>query len=98
MNVHIFTTNLQPATGFVDNNFAEPVNMAFDPDELLYTECCDKQRPAKDCMVQCYYDRLAAWCADGKGCKDPAVIAEKKAKEFANRSAGQKRRWVKKKV
>ena len=30
-----------------------------------------------------------------KGCRDTQVIAERKAREFANRSAGQKRRWAK---
>lgn len=96
--LHIYTETMQPATGWTDTHSGEPIQMGFEPEKLIYTDCCGKQRPAKDCMVQCYYDGLSIWCAPEKGCKDPQVIAEKKAKEFANRSAGQKARWAKAKA
>jgi hypothetical protein len=70
------------------------MHMGFEPEELIYTQCCKKQRPAKCCVVQSYYDGLMIWCAHEKGCKDPKVIAAKQAQEFANRSAGQKARWL----
>jgi hypothetical protein len=92
--MHIYTPKMQPATSFVDECGAFQVHSGFDPDELIYCRCCNKKHPAKDCVVQCYYDGMSIWCAPGKGCKDLRVIAVKKAKEFSNRSAGQKRRWA----
>jgi hypothetical protein len=96
--LHIYTETMQPATGWIDTHSGEPMQMGYEPEKLIYTDCCGQQRPAKDCMVQCYYDGLSVWCATAKGCKDPQVIAEKKAKEFATRSAGQKARWAKAKA
>ncbi len=93
--LHIYTETMQPATSWTDTHSGEPIQMGYEPEKLIYTDCCGQQRPAKDCMVQCYYDGLSVWCAPAKGCKDPQVIAEKKAKEFATRSAGQKARWAK---
>ena len=92
MSIHIYTETMQPATNYTDTHGYEPMQMGFDPEQMIYTECCGKRIPAKDCMVQSYYDALRIWCAPEKGCKDPIVIAERKAKAFANRSAGQKRR------
>jgi hypothetical protein len=93
--LHIYTTEMQPATGWTDTHSAEPMRIGFEPERLIYTDCCGKQRPAKDCTVQCYYDGLTIWCAPDKGCKDPQVVADRKAREFARRSAGQKARWEK---
>lgn len=93
--LHICTERMQPATGWIDTHSGEPMHMGFDPEERIYTNCCLTPRPAKDCMVQCHYDGLSVWCAQDKGCKDPEVIAAKKARAFANRSAGQKARWAK---
>ena len=62
---------------------------------LLWCECCGKRHPAKNCVVQSYYDGLNVWCVDGKGCKDPRVIAAKKRREYRNRSVAQKARWAK---
>lgn len=93
--LHIYTEAMQPATGWTDTHSGEPMQMGFEPEKLIYAHCCGKQRPAKDCVVQSYYDGLSIWCAPDKGCKDPQVIAAKKAREFANRSAGQKARWAK---
>jgi hypothetical protein len=91
--LHIYTESMQPATGWTDTHSAEPMRMGFEPDKLIVTDCCFEKRPAKDCMVQSYYDGLRIWCAPEKGFKDPQLIAANKAKEFANRSAGQKARW-----
>jgi hypothetical protein len=93
--MHIYTTEMQPATGWTDTHSAEPMRMGFDPEQLIYPACCGKHRPAKDCVVLCYYDGLTIWCAPERGCKDPHVIAERKARAFARRSAGQKARWAK---
>lgn len=93
--LHIYTERMQPATGWIDTHSGEPMHMGFEPDRLIYTDCCGKKRPAKDCVVQCYYDGLSIYCAPEKGCKDPREIASVKAREFANRSAGQKTRWAK---
>jgi hypothetical protein len=70
------------------------MRMGYTPEKLIYAHCCGKQRPAKDCLVQCYYDGLSIWCAPEKGCKDPQMIAERKAREFANRSKAQKARFA----
>ncbi len=92
---HIYTEALQQATGWVDTHSGQPIQAGFEPGQLVYTNCCGKQRAAKDCQVQCFYDGLSIWCAPDKGCKDPQVIAEKKARAFRNRSEGQKARWAK---
>jgi hypothetical protein len=94
-NLHIHTQGLQPATGWIDTHGPEPMQSGFSPEDLLYPDCCNKPRLAKDCVVQCYYDGLKVWCGEDKGCKDPAVIAAKKLREFNNRSAGQKARFSK---
>ena len=93
--MHIYTETMQPATGWTDTHSGEPMLMGFDPEKLIYAHCCGKQRPAKDCVVQSYYDSLSIWCAPEKGCKDQQVIEAKKKREFANRSAGQKARRAK---
>ena len=93
--LHIYRVDKQPATDWIDTNTGEPRKMGWAPDELIYTRCCNKQRPAKDCVVQSWYAGLDVWCAPDKGCKAPEVIAAKKARAFANRSAGQKARWAK---
>ena len=56
--LHIYTESLQPATGWTDVHSGEPMEMGFEPDKLIYTDCCRQKRPAKDCMVQSYYDGL----------------------------------------
>ncbi len=89
---HIYAPALQPATGWIDTSGGEPIHSGFPPEALIYTVCCNKKRMAKNCVVQCCYDGLNIFCAPGHGCKDQAVIAEKKAREFANRSAGQRAR------
>ena len=93
--LRIYTEAMQPATGWTDIHSGQPMRMGFAPERLIYAQCCCAKRPAQDCVVQCYYDGLGVWCAAGRGCKDPQVIAEKKAREFLNRSAGQKARWAK---
>lgn len=93
--MHIYTEKMQLATDWTDTHSRETMKMGFKPEDMIYTSCCCKQRPAKDCVVQCYYDGLNVWCAPEKGCKDPLVIADRKAREFSNRSAGQKARWTK---
>ena len=91
--MHIYTETMQPATGWTDAHSGEQMQMGFEPEQLIYADCCGKQRPAKYCVVQCYYDGLYIWCSPEHGCKDPQVIAEKKTREFRNRSVGQKARW-----
>ena len=94
-HVHIYTAGMQPATSYVDRVTGHELRGGFDPETLLYTQCCNKRRPAKDLLIQIYYDSLPLWCAPGCGCKDPVVIEAKRKKEFENRSAGQKKRWNK---
>ena len=96
--IHIYAEKMQPATSWVDNHSTVPLHLGFAPDKPIPAICCGEMRPAKDCVVQCYYDWTAIWCAPDKGCKDPKKIAEKKALEFANRSAGQKARWAKRRL
>ena len=95
MSIHIYTASMQPATDWTDNNSDQPRHGGYAPDATIYPLCCNKRRAAADCVVQCFYDGLRIWCAPDKGCHDPAVVAAKKAREFARRSAGQKARWAK---
>ena len=95
---HIYTANTQPATGWIDQCGEVEIRGGFDAGEMIRCGCCGKKRPAEDCVVQCYYDGMSVWCAHGKGCKDPLVIAAKKAREFCNRKAGQIARRAKEKT
>lgn len=94
-DLHIYRASMQPATCWVDNNGPEPFEVRWPAHSLLWCLCCHQKRLAKNCVVQAYYDCVMCWCAPGKGCKDPKVIAAKARREFRNRSAGQKRRWRK---
>ena len=93
--IHFYAPELQPATGWIDTHSGEPMHFGFPPEALIYTNCCNKKRMAKDCMAQCCYDGLNIFCAPGHGCKDQAEICAKKSLEFANRSAAQRARWKK---
>lgn len=93
--MHIYRTNAQPATAWVDTHSGEPMQMGWPAETPLWCCCCGEQHPASDCVVYSYYDGATVYCAEGRGCKDPQVIAAKKAREFHNRSAGQKARWAK---
>ena len=97
-SVHIYTAALQPATHWVDNCGPEPMIFEWPAGRLLWCRCCCTRHRAVNCVVQAYYDGLSIWCAHGKGCKDPRVIAAKRRREHRNRSAGQRRRWAKKAV
>jgi hypothetical protein len=94
MNVHIYTAALQPATKFTDNNFEEPMEFTKPGGSLLWCECCGKRHPARDVVVQCFYDGWRFWCAPERGCKNPKLTEAKRRREFRNRSLGQKRRWA----
>lgn len=93
--LHIYTANGQPATNYIDRCGEVEFNSGFKPEAKTYTECCGKKRLAKNCVVQCYYDGLRVWCAEGHGCKNPQTIALKRRKEHMNRSRGQQKRWEK---
>ena len=93
MNVHIFRARDQSATNFViDVDGLPPKRLRTPRNRLLWTMCCDKRRPAKNLIVHVYYDGIYYFCKAGKGCKDPAFIAEKKRREFKNRSVAQQMR------
>lgn len=98
MSLHIYTASCQPATGFTDHHFDPPVQRGYSPGKLLWTDCCETRRPARNLVVQCYYDGDRIWCAPGKGCKCPDLAKKKRRREFRNRSLGQKRRWAKAKT
>lgn len=93
--IHIYCANPQPATDWQDLSGETPLRFQLDPEEQVYTICCNTLKPAKDCIVYCYYDGPRFFCAEGKGCKDLDLIMRKKLKAFQNRSKGQKRRWSK---
>ena len=92
--MHIYTAPTQPATGWIDTHSGEPIRMGFEPEKLIHTDCCREKLPAKDLVVQSLYGCLRVFCAEGKGCKDMTVFANKKARAFKNRSEGQKARWA----
>ena len=91
--VHLFVEKFQPATHWVDDNFDPPMHFNWPGNRLLWARCCEQRRPAKNCVVQAYYDGLSVWCAKDKGCRNPKVIKAKRQREFRHRSLGQKRRW-----
>lgn len=91
-DVHIYTTNKQPATDYIDQCGEVDFRGGFAPEKRIYTDCCGKKRKAKYCIVQCYYDGLNVWCADGRGCKNPLVIARKRWLVHMRRSRAQQAR------
>ncbi len=93
--LHIYTTTKQPATRWVDNCGTIKVQGGWNPEDLLWCECCGKKRMAKNCDVQCYYDGMRIWCANGHGCKNQQAITAKRWKEHMNRSRAQQARWDK---
>lgn len=93
MNLHIYTAQLQPATKFTDSCGLLTYHGGWKPNTIVRTQCCGEQRRVKNCEVQVYYEGINVWCAEGKGCKDPKVIAAKRRREYRNRSKAQKARW-----
>ncbi len=93
MTLHIYTQPFQPATRWIDHHFDPPMTFSGSPYRLVWCRCCEVRRQARNCVVQVYYDGVAYWCAEGKGCKNPKVLAAKARREWRNRSAGQRRRW-----
>lgn len=67
--VHIYTAKLQPATRFKDDTGARTFWIRNPGNRLKLTACCHERRPAKNLLVQVYYDRNYFWCKEGKGCK-----------------------------
>lgn len=90
--LHIYTAKHQPATGYLDQCGAVEFRGGWKPEEKIYARCCGKKRSAKNCVVQCYYDGMSIWCADGCGCKHPQAIARKRWLEHMNRSRAQQAR------
>ena len=96
--MHIYTTNKQPATGWTDMHSGEPIQMGWPPEKLIYAHCCGKKRPAKNLVVQSYYDCTMIWCAEGHGCKHPQAVANKRRREHRNRSLAQQARRAREKT
>ena len=90
--IHIYTAVLQPATDYVDRCGEVEYHGGWPPGKLLFCSCCEKMRPAKNCVVQCYYDGMRIWCAAERGCKHPQAIFRKRWKEHMNRSLAQQAR------
>lgn len=90
--LHVYTASLQPATDFVDRCGEVEFRGGYYPETMVYCQCCGKKRQAKNCTVQCYYDGLRVWCAEGHGCKHPQAIARKRRQEHMNRSRAQQAR------
>lgn len=96
--IHIYTESRQPATCWTDSHSGKDRVIRLPANRLLYVRCCGRRRPAKNCVVQVYYDGLYIWCAAGKGCKDPRVIAARERLQFRNRSKGQIARNAKRRL
>lgn len=90
--LHIYAAQLQPAIAFIDRCGEVELSGGFAPNKLIFTDCCGKKRTARNCVVQCYYDGLRIWCAEGCGCKHPQEIARKCRREHMNRSRAQQAR------
>ena len=90
---HVYRAPFQPATQWVDRHVDPPITFSGSPHRRIFVLCCLRRRQARFCVVQSYYDVATYWCAEGKGCKDPAYIEAQRRRIFRNRSAGQKRRW-----
>lgn len=67
--MHLYAANPQPATRFRDSIGNRPFWRRNPPGRQIFADCCGRQRPAKNLVVQVYFDGLKYFCADGKGCK-----------------------------
>lgn len=93
--IHIYSAKNQKATRYYDGNGSKPMTFTNKPKRLLWVGCCNRKRRAENCIVQCYYDYTAYWCAPGCGCKSAREIKAKRNKEFRNRSRAAKLGWEK---
>jgi hypothetical protein len=66
---------------------------ALKPNRLVWSRCCEKKRPAKNCYVQHYYDGSNIFCSPGKGCKDAKVLKREERRLFKVRSNGARAGW-----
>ena len=68
--IGLFRARKQPATRFRDiyHSGRGPL-VRNPPNRLFLCRKCYKQRPAKNLIVQVYYDGIYYWCARRKGCK-----------------------------
>ena len=96
--LHIYSAKMQPATAYLDQCGEVEIRGGWKPDEMIRSECCGKLRPAKNCAVQCYYDGMRVWCADGHGCKHQQAIARKRRQEHMARSRAQQARRAREKA
>lgn len=69
--LHLFTAPLQKATRYRYPYFSYgKAAIRRNPgNRLLWPACCFSRRPAKNLVVQVYYDCIDFVCAKGKGCK-----------------------------
>ena len=76
-DLHIYRAPAQPATRWRDDaavRYGAPRRYwrhTNPPNRLLPTFCCGKRRPAKNLIVQVYYDAIVFRCPAGKGCNVP---------------------------
>ena len=90
--LHIYTAKKQPATDYLDQCGEVEFRGGWKPEEMIRAQCCWKKRQAKNCVVQCFYDGLYVWCAEGHGCKHQQTMAAKRRREHMNRSRAQQAR------
>ena len=97
MNLHIYTTNMQPATDYVDPHVDPPAKCGFPPNEYLWCHRCRECWPASGMSIQVYYDHAAVWCTEGHGCRDPERMRKHREAERRNRSEAMKESWRRRK-
>ena len=91
--IHIYRVAAQSATHWHDDCSGRRMTFKYLGNHLLWSECCQCRRPAKNLVVHQYYDCTLFFCAPGKGCKGEKEIRAKARRLFLRRSEGQKRRW-----
>lgn len=95
---HLYVAQKQPAIRYTDDVGAETLVCTNPPSRPLWVECCNRERPAKNCSVQVYYDCTKFWCVQGKGCKSKVEIATKRNREFRNRSQAMQKAWARRRM
>lgn len=63
-NLHVYTTDIQPLTNYVDTNFDPAMRFTQNPRKLYHCHECGRRRWAKNLSIQVYYDSLRVFCAD----------------------------------
>ena len=66
MSAHLYISESQPATRFLDANLDPPLEVVLNPRRVLTCWSCGRRRWAANLEVRVYYDCVQFFCAGGR--------------------------------